>query len=144
MSLREDLAQGTGTYFGTGDGPESGPFVARIEVGLLPNGGVSVDYEATSRELGVQHREHTMLVAGPDGRDRLFIAHSESPFITEMVAVGDGTGRFVQSTSFGPYVMEVVIERPAADQVTYAWWWAEAGGTPSEQSKADVRRLDAP
>lgn len=79
MTLASTLATYIGTYFGTGDGIESGAFLSRIEIGRLPNGGVVIDYEATSSELGVQHEAHSLPVAGPDGRDRLFIAHSESP-----------------------------------------------------------------
>jgi hypothetical protein len=140
MSLALQLARVAGVYYGTGDGVESGPFVSRIGVSRLPNGGVSIDYEATSREHGVQHREHTLLVAGADGRDRLYVAHSESPFVTEMVASSDDSSRFGQPVPFGPYVMEIVIELPEPDHLTYAWWWAEPGGTPVEQSKADARR----
>lgn len=139
MSLSQRLSESTGTYFGTGDGDESGPFVSRIDVNRLPNGGVSLDYEATSREQGVQHREHSLLCPGPDGRDRLFIAHSESPFVTEMIEAEAGGGRFVQSTAGGPYTMEVIIEMPEADRLTYAWWWASTGERPVEQSKADAR-----
>lgn len=140
MSLVADLAMSPGLYIGTGDGPESGPFVSRIEVSPLPNGGVAIDYEASSRESGLQHSEHSMLVAGPDGCDRLYIAHSESPFVTEMVSDEPGSSRFVQPEPFGPYVLSVVIELPEPSRITYAWWWSEAGGTPTEQSKADARR----
>ncbi len=141
MSLTETLAEATGVYHGRGDGPESGPFVARVEITRLPNGGVAIDYEATSREYGVQHEEHSMLAAGPDGRDRLYVAHSESPFVTEMVAAEPGSSRFVQPQPFGPYEMEIVIETPEPERITYAWWWAPAGETSVEQSKADARRL---
>lgn len=139
MSLIDTLRGRTGTYVGTGDGPESGPFVSRIAVGVLPNGGVSIDYEATSREEGMQHVEHSMLTPGPDGRDRLYVAHSESPFVTEFVATEAGSARFVQPEPFGPYVMEVVIDVPEPDRITYAWWWSTPGDTPTEQSRADAR-----
>lgn len=142
MSLASRLAGVPGLYIGTGDGPESGPFVARIAVGRLPNGGVSIDYEATSSEQGLQHVEHALLVSGSDGRDRLYICHSESPFVTEMAATEAGSGHFVQPEPFGPYVMEVSIEVPKPGRITYAWCWASAGGTPTEQSKADVRLVD--
>lgn len=139
MSLAQRLAESPGVYYGTGDGSESGPFVARIEIRRLPNGGVLIDYEATSREQGVQHHELTMLVAGADGRDRLYVAHSESPFVTEMVASSSDSSRFEQHEPFGPYAMEVVIDLPASDRMTYAWWWAPIGSPLTEQSKADVR-----
>jgi hypothetical protein len=140
MSLVDQLIRGPGVYFGIGDGVESGPFLSRIEVSLLPNGGVSIDYETTSRQQGVQHREHTLLTAGADGKDRLYVAHSESPFVTEMVASSANPFRFQQPHAIGPYVMEIAIELPEPDRITYAWWWAEAGKTPIEQSKADARR----
>lgn len=140
MSLASTLATRAGIYTGTGDGPESGPFESRIEVTLLPNGGVAIDYEATSRSQGLLHREHSMLVAGPDQRDRLFIAHSESPFVTTMVAVEPDGIRFVQPEPFGPYVMEVEIDSPEPDRITYAWRWAEPGQEPIEQSKAEATR----
>lgn len=140
MALSHDLVVSPGLYFGTGGGIESGPFVSRIQVERLPNGGAAIDYEATSTEHGVQHRERTMLVAGPDGRDRLFVAHSESPFVTEMVETAPDSGRFAQREPFGPYVMEIVIEMPDPDRITYAWWWGAHGAAPIEQSKADARR----
>lgn len=137
MVLSHDLA--VGTYFGTGDGPESGPFVARLAVSSLPNGGRLIEYEATSREQGVQHVEQTMLVAGHDGRDRLFVAHSESPFVTTMVETTAGSGRFEQEEAQGPYAMSIVIETLDSGRFTYAWWWAAHGDDLVEQSKADVQ-----
>lgn len=140
MSLLTDIQ--SGLYIGNGDGPESGPFVARIAVSNAPNGGLVIDYEATSREEGLQHREHTILSAGPDGCDLLFVAHSEAPFVTEMVAVEPGSSHFRQRALAGPYVMEIVIEHPESGRLTYAWWWAEHGTPPVEQSKADVRLVE--
>ncbi|WP_040493116.1 hypothetical protein [Ilumatobacter nonamiensis] len=142
MPLSATLAASPGIYFGTGDGPESGPFVSRIDVKRLPNGGISIDYEATSREQGVQHREHSLLAPGPDGRDRLYIAHSEAPFVTEMIAIEANSGRFVQAQPAGPLVMEVVVEVPEPGRITYAWWWARGEDAPTEQSKADARIVD--
>jgi hypothetical protein len=138
MSLSRRLVEATGIYFGTGDGPESGPFVSRIAVSALPNGGVAIDYEATSREQGVQHLEHSMLVCGPNGNDELYIAHSESPFVTVMSEREPGSGRFEQVAQAGPYTMVVVVESPAHGELEYAWWWAPAGETPTEQSRAKV------
>ena len=60
------------------------------------------------------------------------------PRLTELVETSSGSGRFEQPTPFGPYVLAVVIEAPSSSELTYAWWWAEAGGTPTEQSKATV------
>lgn len=87
----------------------------------------------------MQHLEHSLLAAGPHGRDRLYVAHSEAPFVTEMIAVGATSTRFVQPQPAGPFVMEVVIEVPEPDRINYAWWWTADGQTPTEQSKADAR-----
>jgi hypothetical protein len=89
----------------------------------------------------MQHVEHSLLAPGPDGRDRLYVAHSESPFVTEFVATDIGSTRFVQPEPFGPFVMEIVIDVPEPDRITYAWWWATPGDTPTEQSKAEARRV---
>ena len=140
MSVAELLAASPGLYVGPGGGLESGPFVARITVTSLPNGGVALDYDAASRDQGVLHREHSVLSPGPDGCDRLYVAHSESPFVTEMVASEPGSSRFVQPTPFGPFTMEIVIHVPEPDHITYAWWWAPDGDSPIEQSKAETRR----
>ena len=140
MTLSTELA--VGEYFGVGDGDESGQFLAKIVVSRLPNGGTLVEYDATSRDEGVLHREQTMLVAGPDGLDRLYIAHSESPFVTEMIEVGSGSGYFAQPVLSGPYEMEIRIETPEVNRITYAWWWGADGQPPVEQSKADVRRRE--
>ncbi len=139
MSVALALAEHPGLYHGVGEGPESGPFVARIAVAKLPNGGVFLDYEATSRQQGVQHQEHSLLVIGPDDRDRLYVAHSESPYVTEMLATEPGSSRFAQREPFGPYTMEIVIELPVPGAIAYAWWWSPAGAPPREQSRAEVR-----
>jgi hypothetical protein len=132
------LAAATGVYHGTGDGAESGPFVARIAISPLPGGGVAIDYEATSREQGVQHVEHSLLVPGPDGRDRLYIAHSESPFVTVMIEREPSSGRFEAVEPQEPFTMAVAIDAPRPGELTYAWWWAETGAEMTEQSKATV------
>ncbi len=82
------------------------------------------------------------LAPGPDGRDRLHIAQSEAPFVTEMIAVEEGSTRFAQPVPAGPYVMEVVIDVPEAGRVTYAWWWAQGEDSVREQSKADARIVE--
>ena len=137
MAVALALAEALGTYFGTGDGDESGPFLARIAVSALPNGGVALDYEATSHEFGLQHREHTMLIAGPEGRDMLYIAQSESAYVTTLVETAPGSGRFEENESTGEYALAVVIEVPEPGRLSYAWWWGESG-LIAEQSRADV------
>jgi hypothetical protein len=135
MGLVSELAARVGTYIGTVDGIESGPCIARLAIGVLPNGGVSIDYEATTREDGLKHREHSLLSEGPDGADELIAALSDVPFLLKLRR-GE-SGRFVESTAFGPYEIEIEINvTPKA--ITYAYWWANRGETLIEQSRATV------
>ena len=136
--LWERLVAATGIWFGSGDGAESGPFVARIALSPLPNSGVAIHYEATSREEGLQHVEHSLLVPGPDGRALLHIAHSESPFVAVMREREPESGYFELVGRDGPYDMAVVIELTESMTLSYAWWWAPAREPLVEQSKAVV------
>lgn len=139
MTLSLELSSACGLYFGTGDGVESGQFVARIAVSKLPGAGVLLNYEATSIAQGVQHQEVSMLTPGPDGRDLLHISHSESVLVTQMIESEPGSGRFVQPMPVGPYDMSVTVETSEENQLRYAWWWAVAGEPLVEQSAADTR-----
>lgn len=56
-------------------------------------------------------------------RDRPYVAHSESPFVTEMVASASDPPRFRQPTRVGPFVMEIVVALPEPDRITPARWW---------------------
>ena len=128
-----------GRYTGPGDGIESGPFEAAIEVSALPGGAISIDYVAVSPADGELHREHTVCCQGFDGRDMLFIAHTESPFVTTMVETSAGSGRFVQPEPAGPYTLSIVAQTPDDGRIRYAWWWGATGEEPVERSCADVR-----
>jgi hypothetical protein len=57
-----------------------------------------------------------------------------------MIETMPGSGRFEPPELVGPYVMAVVIDVPELDKITYAWWWAEAGQEPIEQSRATASR----
>lgn len=127
-----------GTFTGTGDGIESGPFTARIEIVELPGGSVAADYVALAADGVVLHREHTLVSAGPDGLHRLHVAHSESPFVTTMVETAARSGVFVEPAPSGPFELSIRIERPAPGRLRWAWWWAPAGERLVERSRADL------
>ena len=135
MSLTELTA---GRYAGRGDGMESGPFAATIDVTALPGGSVAVDYAAVTDAAAELHREHTVVSAGFDGRDRLFVAHAEPPYVTVMIETEPGSGRFEMPEPFGPYDMVIVAGRPSDAGLSWAWHWAPTGGEPVEQSCARV------
>lgn len=135
-SLINRLAAVSGLYRGRGDGPESGPFVARMVIGSAVGGRVvTLDYEATSDRNGLQHIEHTLLVTGAGGRLELHVASLELP----------GVVRFTQSgadefTAYeGPLVARIVLTVPRPGALSYAWWWSRDETEPSEQSRADLR-----
>jgi len=141
MSTAERLAQVPGLYVGPGEGVESGPFLGRVQIGRLPNGGASIDYEALSHDHAMQHREHSLLVIGPGGRDRLFVAYSESPYVVELVETKPDSGRFEQPASAGPYKLAVRLEMAEPGRLVYGWWWGAQGETPIERSRVDVRAV---
>jgi hypothetical protein len=141
MSTAERLAQIPGLYVGLGEGVESGPFLGRIQVARLANGGASIDYEATSREHGLQHREHSLLAIGPGGRDRLYVAYSESPYVVELVETQSDSGRFEQATVAGPYRLAVVLDLSEPGRLLYAWWWGTQVEAPIERSRVEAHAV---
>ncbi len=131
------LAAAPGMYRGRGDGPESGPFVARIAVTTVLRGrAVTLDYEASSDRNGLQHVEHTVLATGEGGRLELHVACLELP----------GVVRFVETTpgSFtaydGPFPARIVLNMPGTGHLQYAWWYSRDESEPKEQTRAEVRR----
>jgi hypothetical protein len=138
MSLLGTLHSHPGTYVGPGDGVESGPFAALIEVSALASGAVALDYTAISRTEGRLHTEHSVLAPLPDGRLRLVVSHVEAPFLTELTETATGSGRFEQDHPGGPFTMAIVATAPSPGRLEYAWWWAVAGDEPVEQSRATV------
>lgn len=129
------LAGAVGVYRGRGDGPESGPFLARIEVRAAVRARcLTLDYEATSDRNGLQHIEHTILTPGDDGRLELHVACLELPGVvryTESIP-----GEFV--TYDGPLKGRIVIGIPRPGHLTYSWWWSRDDHEPKEQSRAEV------
>jgi hypothetical protein len=133
------LAAAPGLYRGHGDGPESGPFIARLALASVVRGrAVTLDYEATSDRHGLQHVEHSILVAGESGRLELHVACLELP----------GVVRFVQTTSDefasydGPVAVRIRLAAPRPGSLTYAWWWSRDESEPREQSRAELYRTD--
>ncbi len=136
-NLLDRLAAAPGLYRGRGDGPESGPFVARIAVASVLRGrAVTLDYEATNDRNGLQHIEHTVLATGESGRLELHVACLELPGVVRFVETVPGT-----FTAWdGPFPARIVVGVPADGQFHYGWWWARDESEPKEQSRAEVRR----
>ena len=131
------LAGAPGLYRGRGDGMESGPFVARIQVTSVVRGrAVTIDYEAFSDTKGLQHVEHSVLTAGEGGRLELHVTCSELPGMVRFVE--NRPGEF--SAYEGPLPARIVMTAPRDGVLTYGWWWARDESDPREQSRAEVRR----
>jgi hypothetical protein len=130
------LRAAAGLYRGRGDGPEGGPFIARMRVTPVVRGrALTLDYEATSERDGLRHLEHTVMVAGEGGRLELHVACLDLPGVVRFVATGPG-----QFTAYdGPMAARIVLEMPAPGALTYAWWWSRDESQPSEQSRAELR-----
>jgi hypothetical protein len=131
------LADAPGLYRGRGDGPESGPFVARIQVAAVLRGrAVTLDYEASSDRNGVQHVEHTVLATGEGGRLELHVACLELPGVVRFVETEAGS-----FTAYdGPFPARIVLRVSGTGQLHYAWWYSRDESEPREQIRADLRR----
>jgi hypothetical protein len=131
------LTAGAGLYRGRGDGPESGPFLARLQLTPVVRGrALTLDYEAISERDGLRHLEHTVLAAGEDGRLELHVACLDLPGVVRFVATGPG-----EFTAYdGPVIARIVLEVPSPGTLTYAWWWSRDESEPREQSRAELRR----
>jgi hypothetical protein len=135
--LLQRLAQAPGLYRGRGDGMESGPFIARIDVASVVRGrAVVLDYEAVSDANGLQHVEHTILTTGESGRLELHVACVELPGVVRFVETRPG----VFSSYDGPMPARILVTVPADGVLTYGWWWSRDEAEPREQSRAEVRR----
>jgi hypothetical protein len=135
--LLVQLAALPGLYRGRGDGPESGPFLARIDVSpVVGRRGVTIDYEAVSDRRGLQHTEHSVLTGGEDGRLSLHVLCSDLPGVIRFSETGPG----VFTAYDGPLQARIVIGVPAPGHLSYSWWWSRDESPPQEQHRAEVRR----
>lgn len=135
--LLTQLLHAQGVYRGRGDGAETGPFLARIEVRAVVGGrGVVIDYEASNDRDGVQHAEHSVLSEDENGRLALHVLCSELPGVTRFSQNQPGT-----FTAYdGSLQARIVVKIPVVDALSYAWWWSRDGDALHEQSRADVHR----
>lgn len=122
-----------GIYWGTGDGPESGPFVGRLEV-ATEDGRRTIRYEAWSEREGLQHQEHGVL-AWVDDSLVLETRISERPGNVLRFQLGDDLHFRLLD---GPDMRIVFDVIDGGDAVRYSWWWAPPGDTVREQSHLEA------
>lgn len=131
--LLDRLLGAPGTYWGVGDGPESGPFVGRIDVKPMLSA-VLLHYEAHGA-AGIQHVEFSMLGRSTAGLELRTVV---SEFSETLTFSEQDAGHFVLDA---PRHMTIVIETPAPGTLSYAWWWAPSGEDVIEQSKVHAQIL---
>lgn len=123
----EHLAAAAGRYTGSGDGIESGPFTATIEVEPVLDGlGVEIHYEAVAPDGSRLHIERTILA---------FDMISGTPTLHVLCEELHGMGRLAQvaSNQYGnraghdefKLLIEVDLD---GDELIYIWSW----GPPHE------------
>jgi hypothetical protein len=123
-----------GHYEGTGDGSESGPFDATIEITTLLGGmGATIDYSAAAPDGSELHREHTVLAFDMwSGEATLYVLCAELSGVGQLVQASGSTFTNGQGTEGFELQIEIVI----ADHLEYAWSWGQPGEPLAEQSRA--------
>ena len=138
-ALLSALQDAPGVYVGTGDGPESGPFTARIAVSPSLDGlGCDIAYEAwDGPEL--KHREQTLLAASMAGGAVLTVLCQELPGLAVLQESEPGVFTNGGSTEDFRIAIRISLDGP---ELVYSWSWAFPGADLREQSRAVVRLLD--
>ncbi len=139
-SILTALQAAPGVYVGTGDGPESGPFTARIEVSPSLDGlGCDIAYEAwDGPEL--KHREQTLLAPSMEGGAVLTVLCQELPGLAALHESEPGVFTSGGSAEDFRIAIRISLDGP---ELVYSWSWAFPGAELREQSRASVRVLDA-
>ena len=133
-TIIDRLIGSAGRYEGSGDGSESGPFDAVIEIAPLLDGlGVTIDYEATAPDGTELHREHTVVAFDMwSGEATLYVLCAELSGLGQLVQSSESTFSNGQGTEGFELQIEIVI----GDQLEYVWSWGQPGEPLVEQSRA--------
>ncbi len=138
MTILERLRAVPGTYWGSGDGPHSGPFVARVTVIARRSGAVDLDYEAWTQGAGLQHAERAVIRRNDSGH---VLLESTLAGQGEPLSFQEGQAGVFGSLD-GQQVGVVIDVRDGT--LSWAWWWTADDDQLKEQSRAVVRRLLEP
>jgi hypothetical protein len=137
-SMIDRLNAHAGHHNGTGDGAESGPFTATIDLEpLLGSLGTSIVYTATSLDGEQLHTERTTVAHDMfSGRLMLFVLSAELSGLGQLSEVSGGV--FNNGAGVESFELQITIEL-TDDELTYIWSWAPPGAPLTEQSRASVR-----
>jgi len=133
------LAGAAGHYTGGGDGAESGPFAATMDVRPLLDGlGVEIAYTAIDPQGDRLHDERTTLAFEMmTGEPTLYVLCAELHGIARLRQIAPD----VFSNSAGKAGFELQIELGLGDdgELTYVWSWAPPEEDIMERSRAVLR-----
>ena len=137
-TIVDRIVAAAGRYEGTGDGSETGPFTAAIDIQPLLDGmGASIDYVATGPDGRVLHRQHTILAFDMwSGEATLYVLCAELNGLGQLVQVSDTTfdnGRGVDG-------LEVQVELGVGEELDYVWAVGAPGEALTERWRARVTR----
>jgi hypothetical protein len=138
MTILDRLHAVPGTYWGSGDGPHSGPFIARVTVTSNRSGSIDLDYEAWTQGAGLQHAERALIRRADNGH---VVLESTLAGQAEPLSFQEGQPGVFGSLD-GQQVGVVIDVREGT--LSWAWWWTAEDDQLKEQSRAVVRRLLEP
>src|SRR3954470_23373101 len=138
MTILDRLHAVPGTYWGSGDGPHSGPFIARVTVTSNRSGSIDLDYEAWTQGAGLQHAERALVRRADNGH---VVLESTLAGQAEPLSFQEGQPGVFGSLD-GQQVGVVIDVREGT--LSWAWWWTAEDDQLKEQSRAVVRRLLEP
>ena len=138
MTILDRLHAVPGTYWGSGDGPHSGPFIARVTVTSNRSGTIDLDYEAWTQGAGLQHAERALVRRADNGH---VVLESTLAGQAEPLSFQEGQPGVFGSLD-GQQVGVVIDVRDGT--LSWAWWWTADDDQLKEQSRAVVRRLLEP
>ncbi len=134
----EQLAAAGGRYEGEGDGAESGPFHATIDVRPVLDGlGVELVYEATG-DSGTLHSEHTVLTYDMmTGEPTLFVLCDELRGMAHLRQLA--TNRFGNGVGREGFELEIELALDHGE-LTYVWSWGPPHEDLAERTRAVLHR----
>ena len=133
-TIIDRVAAAAGSYEGTGDGAESGPFTARLQISPILSGmGATIDYVATAPDGTELHAEHTVLAFDKfSGEATLYVLCAELAGIGQLIQVSDS----IFHNGRGTDGFELQIELSIGNEFEYVWSWGPPGEELTEQSRA--------
>lgn len=138
-SLIDKLVARSGAYTGAGDGQESGPFTATIELEpLVGKLGASIAYRAVDPSGEQLHEERTMLAHDMlSGHLTLWVLCDELSGVGQLREVSAGV--FNNGAGVDGFELQIEIGLDA-EELAYTWSWSPPGAPLAEQSRTVVRR----